>query len=264
MTLNTPAEISAWISERRKRYPTKARIAEAAALKVEADEQARRIKTERSSRQEQAQKRNTTKKQHNEEQIRKSDVSDTTQESKGNNVVAKSVESHLSLAYTRHRHVSETRIDVEGGSVEDVPDAETDDSDETSSSGSSRGSDYSSDSSSDEGSLDDPPLEQSSKEPVPAIRPGPPRGQNIAKPGRVCRYMLQSGRCKAGRNCRFRHEVLPDDLLLKTERPNMKTKEPKLKTRPSIRDRLLAQQFEQEDRDFLKSILVLGDSGFLD
>ena len=243
-TLKTPEEIAAWISERKKRFPTQARAEE----KRKAMEEAKKAREEALKQKREARKQETTKRPHKDAQERQQ------QRAPGDPVdaVAKATEKADKLRRKLEREqkrVAKAEADAERArlkveelrkestglredgdvsqgtqpsatpaghvsgepakSVDNMEAAEatdiTGDSDWTSSSGSDESS-SDSDSVEDEDADSDgsAPEELTSRREGPEKVPPPPR-TNVKK--RVCRHFARNGRCLRGDDCNFLHEL---------------------------------------------------------
>ncbi|KAK3072800.1 hypothetical protein LTR53_006172 [Teratosphaeriaceae sp. CCFEE 6253] len=107
---------------------------------------------------------------------------------------------------------------------------------------------------------DDKPDELPSKQELPGktVRPTP-----------LCRYFAASGRCREGEACLYRHEFTTEEAARQQPAQQVQSKHaaPRLDPtkdadRKSIYQRLLEQQGEEEDRLALQVIKYLGKAGF--
>ncbi|KAL4986919.1 hypothetical protein BDW68DRAFT_118859 [Aspergillus falconensis] len=271
--LQTSADIAAWIAERKRRFPTQAKIEEkkkamkeAKEAKEEAQRQQREVRKSAAAR--------AKKDQEKKEQTRDSiDPADAAAKAKlkAEKLRRKLMKEEKRIAQAeadaeRARKLDgrqEGSVSVEreanqaqqqasaahdeqaaGGSASDT----SDDSDWTSSSGSDLSS-----SDSDQSDDDD----ESAPEQATSRREGPER---VAPPARdekkrVCRHFARNGRCPRGRTCKFAHEKL--------ER-GTKAKPVENKGRKGLLEALLDRQKEDENRKLMETIMWLGENGLLD
>ncbi|KMU75088.1 hypothetical protein CISG_04375 [Coccidioides immitis RMSCC 3703] len=124
----------------------------------------------------------------------------------------------------------------------DISSETSDTSDETTSSGS--------DSSSDEGDDGSAPEEMTTKRERPERVPPPPR-----KSRNLCHQFVKTGKCRRGKNCRYVHEVSDKHRLLGKESGSQ---------RPGLFQALLGRQREEEDQRVMQAISWLGGAGVLD
>lgn len=260
-TLKTPEEIAAWIAERKKRFPTQARVEE----KKKAMEEAKKAREEAMKQKRESRKQETTKRPQKDTRERQQ------QRTPGDPVdaVAKATEKADKLRRKLEREqkrVAKAEADAErarlkveelrkestglskdgdvfqeaqssatpaghvsGEPAKPVHDKEaakvtdtTDDNDWTSSSGSDESS---SDSDSDEDEYADSdgsaPEEMTSRREGPEKVPPPPR-TNVRK--RVCRHFARNGRCLRGDDCNFLHELPERKAKTKPAAPQQKEK----------------------------------------
>lgn len=265
ISLQTSAEIAAWIKDRKRQYPTSKRIAEKAKEKAEKRaselEFLRKVKGDtgksRADVQEApaptaapaptdtktAEERKATIDKHQAElqKLRKrlheslainkakSDPSKPNAASSLNKPQA----VDLGLGYT-----SETESESDDDNSSELQ--------ESSVVSSSDDSDDSGDSDSDSGS---PPEEQSAKIPIPVtvVPPPPPIPASTKPKFSYCFSWKQYGRCKHGSRCRYEHPP----------------KEEKKVKKLGLFERLVEQEKEQGDRLALDAIKYLGRHGFL-
>lgn len=319
--LGSAAEVTAWIAERKKRWPTKARVEEkqrdlskqqeerTQARKKQQEEQAglrRRLVNERS---ETRQKSDQAQTQH----VSKKPSDETSSVALKDDRLQKSLEKHMlkveklrrkleqkqaGIAYSQpslrdgpectmspsevrvqpdHELTSDsvtyplstTRIQTElhhlvkANNVEAAQRSGSSSSLDPVSSGSAY-SDAQSDSDSDPTSMDSSaPEELISQTNQNPPRDGAPARQRAHKV-MICRYFLQSGRCRAGEQCAFAHE-LPERGLARawdTQSPRPVAKE-RRKERTSLYAELVAQELAREDKRLLDAIKYLGHAGML-
>ena len=251
MCLNTPQEIAAWVSERKKRYPTKSRIAEAMVVKAKAQQEAGDSNPVRQGKRQQKRGANESyrAKQSQRAEQNRSDL-------------------HLKPHPQAIKRINgERRSDLGRGpddtSGKNASGYEMISSDGTSSDDSLENGSISSDSSSEaSGSSGEGPTERSSKVSVPALESLKPRPTPDLKSSKnkVCRYMLKSGKCRMGDQCLYRHDILSDEFWSSMNGPLAATKNKTL----SLHEQLMVQQNDQEDREILQCITYLGNKGLLD
>jgi len=115
---------------------------------------------------------------------------------------------------------------------------------------------------------DSEPTSMDSSEPEEQTNQNPPRNGPPAKrqpqKAKICRYFLQSGRCRAGEQCAFAHE-LPERGSARTRDTQSKRPVPKERrtVRTSLYSRLVAQELALEDKRVLDAIMYLGNAGML-
>jgi Nuclear fragile X mental retardation-interacting protein 1 (NUFIP1) len=249
LSLNSPQDIAGWIAERKRRFPTKARIAETLAAKANEQDQPRRAQADHRRQRQQPREASQKSKEH-------SWSSTQTRDQKGqkqNEHAATGVKRGKRSGDYQLRRTDALSRDTSDGDAETSDDASSDgvsDDESTSSSGSSAASN----------SSDEAPAEQSSKVPMPAIEPAKAELSQNVKTNKVCQYMLKSGRCRKGKQCRYRHDILSDEFWSSVDSHRVEAEGP---TKLSLYERLLAQQRDQEDREILHCIIHLGDRGLL-
>ncbi|PVH99508.1 hypothetical protein DM02DRAFT_615026 [Periconia macrospinosa] len=246
ISLQTPAEITAWRKDRRKNFPTQQRILEKAKEAVEKRarelEFLRRISgkanTARDTPPDTKPPRDQNVKSHTQNQPRDSqkELSQLRQKVRESIIQKEAPSSSLP---------EPPKIDLGLGYATDT------DADESSvlSDSSVLSSDSDSDSSSDDD--DKPPTPISSKvvieTPAPPPAPPAPRAAPPTKPKRdkidVCPQWKERGTCKYGRNCKYPH-----------------TSQPKM---VGLYERMVEQELEKRDRMALDAIKFLGRNGFL-
>ncbi|KAK1814790.1 hypothetical protein LTR12_010837 [Friedmanniomyces endolithicus] len=100
-------------------------------------------------------------------------------------------------------------------------------------------------------------------------KPAPP--DSTTRPQSLCKYFAASGYCRDGEACRYRHELLPGPpaprqplLVQQGQRstPPTKMKSGSDREKKGIYQRLVEQQGEEEDRLALQVIKYLGKAGF--
>lgn len=259
ISLRTPAEITAWIKDRRKKYPTKQRIAEKAEeevakrsseleflRKIKRKSKAQRTVPGLSSASE-PQSETTT---HKSSATRRPDPTAMGQQSMMRNVVTIAPDDKR----TRGASAKPSAIDL-GLGYESESEPNEDDSSELSDSSvlsSSAESSDLSDSGEDEDADDSDmaPETQSAKVAVaPIVAPLPPPVKLVSEQKneqrKICSQWQQTGRCKYGKNCRYPHPTKP---------------EPK---RVGLYERMVEQELEKVDNLALEAIKYLGRNGFL-
>jgi hypothetical protein len=280
-TLRTPAEIAAWIAERKRRYPTQAK---AEAAKKEVEEKRKRWEEAQAAKQEarreaQARRDEERRVRHNKTQARQEEQTQTqTQmaESKADKLRKKAakLERQLAKAEEALRLAQEKKQKRDSGvtaagsvgsehAAEDV----AEDSDVTSSSGSSSSESESED---DDSMASDAASSTSNSAPevldtkkqsavahgFSAATPRP------AVPPRVCKNLIKYGRCRFGAKCRFSHER-PNNT--KTKRgPSTSVTESANARRKGLWQVLVEKEEEEERKRLLETIITLGERGVLD
>ncbi|KIX01647.1 uncharacterized protein Z518_09373 [Rhinocladiella mackenziei CBS 650.93] len=243
-TLRTPEDIAAWIAERRRRYPTQAKIE---AAKKEAEKKKRKWEEEKrlrmdAKREAQRQRdkvragKQTVRGQTLEVQPRKYQ-----QEADSKPVIDAAVRTKSKVEKLRKRalqaeqelakaeealrfaqpmqQVADTQssartsnqmLDLESEALDSSSDSDLTDSDATSSSGSSTTDSDSDNESREDGTPDSdtaPEILSTNQTRLgDGLRPTPP----LAKPAKIprpCKIFLKSGRCKYGSNCRYSHDI---------------------------------------------------------
>lgn len=248
--MSSPQDIAAWIAERKRRFPTKARIAETLAVKAKELDQPRRVQADH--RRQRQQPREATRKLKKEHPW----PGPQTRDQKG-----QKQNMHAVTGVKRGKRRGDYQLGRTDALSRDISDGEVETSDETSSDGVSDDECTSSSGSSEaSNSSDEAPAEQSSKVPVPAIEAAKAELSQKIKTNKVCKYMLKSGKCRKGKQCRYRHDVLSDEFWSSMNNDCLEAEGP---TKLSLYERLLAQQRDQEDREILHCIIHLGDRGLL-
>ncbi|CRG92172.1 CCCH zinc finger protein [Talaromyces islandicus] len=281
-TLNSAADIQKWIEERKKRFPTQARVEE----KKKAQEEARKqkdLQREEARRKQQEAKQRTKpgSKEPGEQEI---DPMDAAVKAK---VRAERLRKKL---YKEEKRLQKAEADAERARLmaeasqrgqevdveateEDTKEVvvEADDSmekDPTSieppASSPMQGDDQDepllsddTDSSEDD-NRDDAPEEVSSRRDGPERVPPPPRGTD-AKRKKPCHNFQRRGRCPRGDRCRYSHDILgPGD---KTRSDAATTKRP---VRRGLFQMLVNQEMEARDGQVMQAISWLGSQGFLE
>ncbi|KAL4902529.1 hypothetical protein BDW74DRAFT_157982 [Aspergillus multicolor] len=271
--LQSPVDIAAWIAERKKRFPTQAKIEEKKKALEEA-KKASKAKQEAQRQQREARKLATarSKKEH-EKKEQPRDIVDPADAAAKAKLKAEKLRRKL---LKEEKRIAQAEADAErarkreepqegstptanqpdnqisavhGEQADDDLDSVTsEDSDWTSSSGSDLSSSESDESDDDDAS---PPDQATSR------REGPER---VAPPARdekkrVCRHFARNGRCPRGKTCKFVHE--------KPER-GVKTKPIENKGRKGLLEALLDRQKEHENHKLMETIIWLGENGLLD
>lgn len=231
-TLNSATDIQSWIEERKKRFPTQARIEE----KKKAQEEAKRQKElqreeARRKQQEIKEQREQARREAQEKKEKGSDPMDAALKAKAKaEKLRKKLlkeERRLQKAEAdaeRARLVAEASqqhplTDAISGTKE--PLARTDTADENQSIVSE------STSSEDEDSDDDVPEEMSSRRQGPERVPPPPR-EGQPKPRKPCRDFQRRGKCPRGSHCRYSHDLSTEgaDKARPTVKPGAGAKQP--------------------------------------
>ncbi|KAF2106698.1 hypothetical protein BDV96DRAFT_590721 [Lophiotrema nucula] len=261
ISLQTPAELQAWIRDRRKQFPTRKRIAEKAREVAEQRakelEFLKKVKGDSGVERKVAQAPPAQKplkhiERSKEEEGRQRELAQLRQRLH-ESMLAKNASKEAASAQSTTDGTQSKSIDLGLGY-----DSETDSDDEDSVLSDS--SVVSSDNASAEESSDDSdadsdaaPEEHSSKTAPPPIVQPPPAPlpvQAVEKTPRkntpkVCHNWEQTGRCKFGRKCRF---------------PHPPKEEPKRRTLYEV---MVGKELEERDRETLKAIKWLGQNGYL-
>ncbi|KAK5153005.1 hypothetical protein LTS14_008113 [Recurvomyces mirabilis] len=285
LTLNNAVDLAAWQDERRRNWPTNARMAERVMEKRKVgDERRRLLTTTVASKQDSAAavrqvRREAAKAQRgstsrstalDRSTASKSPMSDldrarkelVKQEAKLSALRKQVSTSQAALDDARARentrnvtaHEESPDIELESETV--IKDRESDVSSVLSESSVVSSGPLDPGSESDD---DDLPEESTTKAPVTTTEQ---RGQ------RVCRYFAASGYCRDGDACGFRHELAPGARVSQPRQQQQPREDraPRLDPvntdRKSIYQRLMEQQQEEEDRLALKVIKHLGKAGF--
>jgi hypothetical protein len=203
--LGSPADIAAWIAERKRNYPTKARIQ---AKKKE--EEARRLATLRAL----VESSRGSKKDQN---------TDGTPKGPKISKRQKAFEKHLAKAEQLRKELEESRNDSQpsnkfnlGSDYDSTDEDSVDSASSVESSSDESGSDDDRNQASDAESSDGPPDEESieklheDKKPnTPAALPvssSAPAQAPANKPKPLCHHFQQGKRCPRGKRCIYRHE----------------------------------------------------------
>ncbi|KAL2854300.1 hypothetical protein BJY01DRAFT_205873 [Aspergillus pseudoustus] len=282
--LQTTAEIAVWIAERRKRYPTQAKIEEKKKAIEEAkkakEEAMRKRKEQTAMREKKVQDRAAldpadaaAKAKRKAEKLRRKLEKEERRiaQAEADAERVRSLQESQKATTTQptpapekgepgsELNTSQVTRDLPAESdpcdplaTAKVGDAVADDSASATSASSdwtsSSGSDMSSDS---DDSDDSAPEQATSRREGPERVPPPPReGQK-----RLCRHFARTGRCVHGKNCRFLHE--------KSER-GAKSNPVENKGRKGLLQALLDRQKDDENRKVMETIVWLGENGFLD
>ena len=254
-TLRTPADIAAWIAERKRKYPTAAKRETA---RREAEEKRKKFEAQRKARQEAVQaarvkghKEHPGKGHQRPILVDRVDRDAGSQSTKHTKMSAKSQTSRdpagnaLEAAATLGAHGGQRRERKGDRLGTAVLDSNSDspfssDSNATSSCGSDTDEDTAPDISSSKTETDPIAAEQTTKE------------------RQVCQFFAKHGHCKWGSRCKHRHE-------------NVKaTRAPKGKTGPVSTKRkglwqvMVEKEQEEESKKVLHAIVALGKQGLLD
>lgn len=283
-TLKTAADIAAWISERRKRYPTRAKTEAAKMAEVERrqrleQEKQTKLETKRhklhenkkSHRQvrDDPKSSNSTamfdkerphgveaKKDSGKALAREISALDQTQDyehaalKNDSSVLARNTKMiHPRDGKSAISQISKPVTEVlDDGFIHDTSDSsELTDSEMTSSSGSSSDSED-----------DSAPEELSSKSAGLNYSRAPQTKDTSSRP--VCRALSKYGRCKYGSTCRYSHDLPArrSKRQLKTEMNSTSSK------RRSLWQAMVEKEQEEERKQVLQAIIALGKSGVLE
>ncbi|KAL4802902.1 hypothetical protein BDV18DRAFT_163426 [Aspergillus unguis] len=269
-TLQSSADIAAWIAERKKRFPTQAKIEENKKVMEEA-KKAKKEKEEAQRQQKEARKLAAQRAKKEQEKNNQKDQAPADAAAKAKQKAEKlrrkleKEEKRIAQAEADAERARKLEAPEEGAPISTAQGADdldvaadktinnsisdtSEDSDWTSSSGSNLSSSESDESDDDD---DAPPEETTSR------REGPER---VAPPARdekkkLCRHFARNGRCPRGKSCKFLHE--------KPERAT-KAKQAENKGRKGLLEALLERQKEDENRKLMETIVWLGENGHLD
>lgn len=289
-SLSSAADLKAWQEERRRMWPTRARMTEKDAERIRIGKERRRLLAEAASLNEptkRAPKLQVKGSSSCQPPIIPIDEAQVEGQQIKQNVIAKP-ESELQRA---RRELAEQTAQVEGlrrrvaqgeAILENARKAKTTQEEGTANdliqkavdtvqdnaelySPSSESSIVSQDSEPEEPSDDDePPEETTAKAPPTNAQPS----QRLP-----CKFFIASGRCRDGDACRFEHE-LPErksgaNAQISSQGPGLPRSMPKSQwhddgtsARKGIYERLMEQQQEEEDRLALQIIKHLGQAGF--
>lgn len=253
ISLQTPAEIAAWIKDRRKQFPTRKRIAEkaqeAAAKRASELEFLRKIKGGANKKRVEVQRtRTTTKDMKVFSETRRSDLEELRKNAR------ESVKESVSLEQKKSQTPIGARkpkcIDLGLGYDSETVSEEDESSELEDSSVVSSSEDADADSDRESDDSDAPPVQHSStRAPTPITVPPPPLTQVVKEPEAerpdICFRWKQFGKCKYGSHCRYSHP---------------QKEEPK---RMGLYEKMVEQELEKADRLALDAIKYLGRHGFL-
>jgi hypothetical protein len=252
ISLQTPAEVAAWIRDRRRQFPTQKRILqkadEAAARRVGELEFLRKIKGKSGVRREggqEAPEANATEKEKS-KRTRKPLV-----RSRPNLDVSGQLQGRTATKDAPFEaEVKPEALDLGLGYASDTASDRNNSSELSDSSvvSSSTDSSEESDNDSDADDSEAPPETKSVKVPVaPVVVPPPPRvmQQPKQKKVEVCPYWAKHGTCKYGSRCKNPH-------------PEKSVANPM-----GLYERMVQQELEKADRLALDAIKYLGRNGFL-
>ncbi|PSN63331.1 hypothetical protein BS50DRAFT_577082, partial [Corynespora cassiicola Philippines] len=246
ISLQTPAEMAAWIKDRRKCFPTRKRIEEK--QKENAEKRAAELEFLRkvsgkkkpentapaSISTEERDALSAKRKEKLEELRRKVHENMATKaEASSQPIKEKHQAVDLGLGYA-----SDTESDADQSSELDEESSVVSSSEESSN---ESGSD------SDAEDSDAPPEMQSSKKPPAAIKAPPPAPKPVKEmPKNPCNQWMETGKCKFGKRCKYTHP--PRDAQTK---------------RKGLYEKLVEQELEKADRLALDAIKFLGRNRFL-
>jgi hypothetical protein len=298
--LRTPADVATWLAERRKRYPTQAKVE---AAKKEAEEKKRKRQEEKAARMEaerQAREKATEarrlqqsakaqqKSQQQDRNVKKSEDSNTDMAAKARlkaeklRLKALKAQERLAKAEEALRLARETsgvpaagpdqggEQRVQPEAIRSTSDSELTDSDATSSSGSST-SDLDTEGESTSGGASDSdsaPEVLSTKRAAleHGISAPPPRTSSTPTP-QICRAFARFSRCKFGSKCRHLHDTskLPGSKRSKRsmlQRPDASGSGNA--RRKGLWQVLVEKEQDDERKTLLGAIITLGERGLLD
>lgn len=294
-TLRTPAEIAAWIAERRKRYPTAAKAEQA---KREAEEKKANLEARQLQREAyEEEKAKSMRKVENwlGKDKKMEGQAERQARLKTEKLLKKAAKAQKQLAKAQHalKRVQGTTASVTAGAknsdngeegaadimdssaqhdtappgVQDDSDAssvvsemDSEDEDTSSSGTSSGGSSEESDAASNSA-----PESRSTKRTAPDRVPPPPRLTPVTNhtSDNVCRSMLKTGQCKHGKKCRYSHELPEGHQVAKKAKVEVSavTGRPK---RKRLWEVMVEKEQEEERKQVLKVIVELGNEGLLE
>lgn len=232
-TLSTKEDIAAWIEERKRRYPTAARIAAKQREEEEKKEkaveaQARKKEVDRREKREPRPTKQETsiveEAASNKKNIQKAEVSGNEPEKKPEETSAADgnslVKTTMARAGINEKDVTEMSDEGDSSTSEESDTTDTDSEDDEKSDDNDEDDDSASSSSSSSSSDSSPETTTSrrvapDRVPPPSRKPATsnsvskdkPEGANKPKSMRICRYFAKTGRCRMGQNCMFRHEM---------------------------------------------------------
>ena len=298
MTLSSPADLIAWQEERRKKWPTRGRVAEKEAEKWSVGQERKRLlatagavarEAVKARRAEQKPKtrrfpqpaEEPPTEMQPEAVVEPITVKDETPVEAAKRELAEKERSLAALRkkVTKDQAALERALAAHDEELRPMPTAPpvaasadaaldhasiVDDSDASSVLSESSAVSSSTDDDSREGEQDDEPPEE-----IAVKMPGQTASE---RPAKLCRYFAASGHCRDGEACRFRHELAPGTKI--SQRPQKahiapsNARSPRLDPtsdeRKSIYQRLLEQQQEEEDRLALQVVKYLGRTGFFE
>jgi flagellar biosynthesis GTPase FlhF len=291
--LRTAAEIAAFIAERKKRYPTQAKVD---AAKKEAEEKKRRWKEEKDAKMQAARearekalearrRREPTQQQKSQSRTQATKQADSAAQAKTKAEIlrAKALKAQERLA--KAEKALRLAEEQPGSSTahENNPKPVTDntsssdltDSDATSSSGSDSDLDSSSESGSGSDSdADSAPEILSTKRAalehnLSNAPPKPPTATLQPAGPEVCRAFAKYGRCRFGKHCRHSHDVQNARGGGNSRRNNNQTVDGSGSARTTGRRKglwqvMVEQEQEEERKMLLQAIVTLGEHGVLD
>lgn len=279
-TLNTATDIQSWIEERKKRFPTQARVEEKKKAQEEAKKQKELQREEaRRKQQELKEQRDQARKEAQEKREMGTDPMDAALKAK-----AKAEKLRKKLL-KEERRLQKAEADAERARLvaeasqqhpltndtNEVP-AQSNTIDETQSAISESAS------SEDEDSDDEVPEEMSSRRQGPERVPPPPR-EGQPKPRKSCRDFQRRGKCPRGNHCRYSHDPPTDgtDKSRPSVKPGAGTKQPAKRglfqmVRMLATDmkhiltngQLVEQEIQARDRQIMQAISWLGSQGLLE
>lgn len=287
--LRTVAEVAAWLAERKKRYPTQAKVEIA---KKEAEERKRKSMEERKARlasQQEAQAQRNEERRQRQEQLRKDRIPEVDLaikaqlkadklKKKAQKIQRQVAEAEEALRIAQEKRNASSQEPAPIGPLEHEAThissgSDPSDSDATSSSGSST-----TDSDSDS---DSSPEVVSTKRSAFANDMSPPPPSNVAaSPAvpRLCKNVAKFGRCKYGSKCRFSHDLATkrgggggggQDKNLRDSGGHSKpgrsgSDATSTQRRKGLWQVMVEKEQKEERRRMLGAIITLGERGMLD
>ncbi|KAL4888690.1 nuclear fragile X mental retardation-interacting protein 1-domain-containing protein [Aspergillus ambiguus] len=275
-TLQSAEDIAAWIEERKKRFPTQARIEE----RKKAMEEAKKAREE-AARQKEQRRQEMKRAQKDQARDAANPMDEAAKAKQKADKLRRKLQKEQKRVEKAEADAERARMKVEelqkatssqgtpsGNEPETVPGSESQTDaaqvesshqealdDDAGFSPNAESSDWTSSSGSDSSAESDDSDEDSAPEEATSRREGPER---VAPPAReakkrVCRHFARTGRCLRGVSCKFLHERPERSVKAKAEKPGRK----------GLLQALLGRQKEDEDRRAMEVIVWLGENGLL-
>ncbi|KUL85610.1 hypothetical protein ZTR_08912 [Talaromyces verruculosus] len=265
-TLNSATDIQSWIEERKRRFPTQARIEEKKRAQEEAKRQKELQREEaRRKQQELKEQREQARREAQEKKDVGSDPMDAALKAK-----AKAEKLRKKLLKEERRlqkaeaDAERARLVAEASQQHPLTDATSDTKEPLAPTDTvdENQSIVSESASSDEDSDDDVPEEMSSRRQGPERVPPPPR-EGQPKPRKPCRDFQRRGKCPRGSHCRYSHDPSTEgaDKARPTVKPGAGAKQP---AKRGLFQMLVEQEIQARDRQVMEAISWLGSQGLLE